>query len=135
MKRLLEFYLAYFDLLYSDPDYRITDSETTTNPGNASLTISGSVLTWRVSSDRGQAQIVVAASRFATSGNWFWISLLKQYLDKQQDIDYLPAIAEIEWARSNMDRIVQLFSEPTTVEATCDELRALRRANAQKQLG
>jgi len=42
MRTLLQFFLEYFDFLYLDPRYRITDSTTAGETINASLTITGS---------------------------------------------------------------------------------------------
>jgi len=130
VKALLQFYLKYFDLLYLDPRYRITDSET--SGANASLTVTGPVLTWLLVNDRGQMQISLAPTCLATPRNWFWISLIRQYLDDDTEIEYLSAPDEIGWMSQNQARVEQLFADPATLEATCDNLKALRRDNANK---
>ena len=130
MKTLLEFYLKNFAFLYLDPRYRITDSKTEGDAINASLTVSGPILTWLLANDRDQMQISIAPTRLATARNWFWVSLIKQYVDKEPAINYLSALDEIDWIRQNEPRVEQLFSDPSALETICDELKALRRANA-----
>lgn len=77
----------------------------------------------------------IAPTRLATSRNWFWVSLIKQYLDAEDEIEYLPVEKEVEWLKSNIDRIEHLFSDASTLEPTCDALRALHRRNADKDWG
>lgn len=61
MKTLLEFFLRHFDFPYLDPSYRITDSTTSGNPLiNASLRLTGPVISWDLSNDRGQVRIIIA---------------------------------------------------------------------------
>jgi hypothetical protein len=135
MRTLLEFFLKNFDFLYLDSRYRITDSKTRGDAINASLTVTGPILTWFLVNDRGQMQLSIAPTRSLTPRNWFWASLVKQYLDDVPEIEYLPIEKEIEWARSNIQGIEQLFSDTSTLEDTCDKLRALRRSNADKYWG
>ena len=130
MRALLEFFLTYFDFLYLDPRYRITDSEAATDRVNASLTVTGPTLTWALTNERGQMQIAVAPTHLLAPRNWFWVSLIKQYLDKEAEIQYLPAPDEAHWMRENGGRVEQLFSDASTLEAICDEIKVLRRANA-----
>lgn len=55
MKTLLEYFLKYFDFLYSDPRYRITDSRTSgAQTIDAALTLSGPVASWSFANNRGQ---------------------------------------------------------------------------------
>jgi len=131
VKALLEFYLRYFEFLYLDSRYRITDSKT--DGVNASLTVTGPNLTWSVANDREQIQLSIGPT--CLPGNGFWISLIKQYLDASEEIQYLPAAEEIAWARENIDQIDQLFSATSNLESTCGALRGLLRANAEKQWG
>jgi hypothetical protein len=131
VKALLEFYLRYFDFLYLDSGYRFTNSRT--DGVNASLTVTGPNLTWSIVNDRGQIQLSIAPTTLP--GNGFWISLIKQYLDGNEDIQYLPAAEEIEWARENIDQIEQMFSATSDLESTCGALRELLRSNAEKQWG
>ncbi|OBF57235.1 hypothetical protein A5756_09665 [Mycobacterium sp. 852002-53434_SCH5985345] len=130
MRALLEFFLVYFDFLYLDPRYRITDSETAADGANASLTLTGPTLTWALTNERGQMQIAVAPTHLLTPRNWFWVSLIKQYLDKEAEIRYLPAPDESHWMRENGDRVEQLFSDASNLEAICDDIKVLRRSNA-----
>jgi hypothetical protein len=131
VKELLEFYLKYFDFLYLDSRYRLSDSKT--DGVNASLTVTGPNLTWSIVNDRGQIQLAIVPTNMP--GNGFWISLIKQYLSGSEDIHYLSAVEEIEWARVNIRRIDELFSVTSDLESTCGTLRALMRSNAEKQWG
>jgi len=133
MKTLLEYFLRYFDLLYLDPRYRITDSSTggvATN--NASLRLTGPILSWSLTNDKGQILLHVAPTELAAASNWFRVSLMKQYLDNDDEIEYLPAADEIGWVRENSGRLEQLFADDSKLESTCDKLGALRRSNANK---
>ncbi|HWX99573.1 MAG TPA: hypothetical protein VNY55_06760 [Mycobacterium sp.] len=130
MRVLLEFLLKYLDFLYLDPRYRITDSKT--RGDNASLTITGPDLIWHVANDRGQMQLSITPTRLATARNGFWVSLIKQYVDGDEEIHYLSALDEIRWMRENGNRVEQLFSDASTIETTCEDLKVLRRANADK---
>jgi hypothetical protein len=132
MKTLLEFCLKYFDFLYLDPRYRITNSKTGSARINASLTVTGPVITWLVVNDRGQMHISLAPTSLALPRNWFWVSLVKQYIDNEPEITYLSAPDEIAWMRQNAARVEELFSDASTLANVCDELKVLRRANADK---
>ncbi|MGR6978369.1 hypothetical protein [Mycobacteroides abscessus] len=133
MKKLLELFLSQFDFLYLDPQFRITNSSTDGSALNGSLTVTGNVLTWRIANDRNQLQLSIAPTQIPDQG--FWVSLLRQYLDKLEQIEYLPPSQEIDWARGNLERIEALFADSQSVQPVCDELRALRRSNAEKEWG
>ena len=133
MKTLLEYLLKYFDVLYLDPRYRITNSSTTgVASNNASLTITGPILSWQLTNDRGQFLLAVAPTALATPDNWFTVSLIKQYLNGQDEVDYLTAADEIAWIRENGERAEELLSDASTIETVCETLRSLRRSNANK---
>lgn len=133
MKTLLEYFLRYFDLLYLDPRYRITDSSTGgVASNNASLRLTGPILSWSLANDKGQIVLHVAPTELAAASNWFRVSLIKQYLDNDDEIEYLPAADEIGWVRENSGRLEQLFADDSKLESTCDKLGALRRSNANK---
>jgi hypothetical protein len=133
MKTLLEYFLKYFDVLYLDQRYHITNSSTSgVASNNASLTITGPTLSWDLANDKGQFILGVAPTALATSDNWFSVSLIKQYLNGQDDIEYSSAADEIAWVRENGGRVEQLFSDASTIEIICDRLRSLRRSNANR---
>jgi hypothetical protein len=133
MKTLLEYFLEYFEVLYLDPRYRITDSSTSSVATNdASLRLTGPILSWHLSNDKGQILLSVAATGLLTSNSWFRISLVKQYLNGEDEIEYLSAAEEIGWIRENGMRVEQLFSDVASLETTCETLRALRRTNANR---
>ena len=136
MKALLEFFLKYFDHLYQNPKYHITNSKTSgANAINASITVTGPEMSWLIANDRGQMQLSLSPTQLQSPENWFWISLLRQYLDGRDEIQYLSAVEELRWVRDNEQRLTNLFSDHSTVESVCEELRALRRSNAEKYWG
>jgi hypothetical protein len=133
MKTLLEYFLKYFDFLYLDPRYRITNSSTSgVASNNASLTITGPVLSFSLTNDRGQFLLGVAPTALATPDNWFAVSLIKQYLDGRDEIEYPSAADEVEWLRENGERVEDLFSAISELDDTCEKLRTLRRSNSDK---
>ncbi|MCV7171251.1 hypothetical protein H7I41_15150 [Mycobacterium manitobense] len=131
MKKLLEIFLRHFEFLYADPRYRFTDSRT--HAPNASLTVSGPDVTWWITLDRGQLELSVAPTRLP--GDSYWISLIRQYVRGDDDIRYLSAADEIDWARENVEQIERLFSEASDVEAVTHTLAGLRRENGEKRWG
>lgn len=131
MKQLLEIFLRYFEFLYGDSRYRITDSRA--REPNAALTVTGPNLTWLITVDRGQVRLSAGTTKLP--GRLFWTSLIRQYLLGEEDIRYLSAPEEIEWARTHLNQIEQLFSDDATVESTRDRLEALLRSNGEKQWG
>ena len=133
MKSLLEYFLKYFDILYLDPRYRITNSSTTgVATNNASLTMTGPTLSWELANDKGQFLLVVAPTALATSDNWFSVSLIKQYLTRQDEIENLSAADEIAWIRVNGQLVEDLFSNASELEDICETLRSLRRSNSNR---
>ncbi|NDJ92012.1 hypothetical protein [Mycolicibacter kumamotonensis] len=133
MKTLLEYFLMHFDMLYLDPQYHITNSSSRGLPTvDASLQVTGPILSWNLKNNRGQIELTVAPTQLATLENWFWLSLLKQYIDAQPEIDYMSADEEIEWVRNNMERVEQIFTDTSTLDETCKELRDLRQSNSDK---
>lgn len=131
MKKLLEIYLRHFEFLYADPRYRFTDSRT--HAPNASLTVSGPDVTWLVVLDRGQLELSAAPTRLP--GDGFWISLIRQYVRGDDDLRYLSAAEEVDWARENVGQIERLFSEASDLESITHALADLRRKNGEKRWG
>lgn len=132
MKQLLEIFLRYFEFLYSDERYRFTDSRT--HGANASLTVTGPAITWIITVDRGQLQLSVAPTQLP-GARGFWISLIRQYLKGDEDIQYLSPPEEIDWARTHLNQIEQLFSDAATLESNRDQLVELLKSNGEKQWG
>lgn len=136
MKTLLDFLLRYFDFLYLNPQYRITDSTSSGSATiNASLTLTGPVISWDLSNDRGQITFAVAPTQFARSpDNWFRLSLIRQYLDDYDETNVVSPVETVAWTRDNIGRIEELFSD-TAVARSCDELIALAKSLAIKYFG
>jgi hypothetical protein len=131
VKKLLEVFLRHFEFLYADPRYRFTDSRT--HAPNAWLAVSGPDLTWWITLDRGQLELSVSPTRLP--GDSFWISLIRQYLEGDDDIRYLSAAETIDWARENVGQIERLFSEASDVESITHALADRRRRNGEKYWG
>jgi hypothetical protein len=85
-----------------------------------------------LANDKGQILLDVAPTELVAPENWFRISLIKQHLNGDDEIEHVSAADEIEWVRQNGSRVEQLFSDAATLETTCTTLRALRRSNANK---
>lgn len=134
MKRLLEFFLQHFEWIYLNPDYRITDSKTSGSAElDASLVVTGAVLTWRLVNNRGQFQLAVAPTKLLSRDNWFWLSVIRQYLDGDEDT--ILDEAGIEWLINNTNRVEQLFKDRATAAASCERLNALKEAIAVRLFG
>jgi hypothetical protein len=135
MKSLLEFFAAYFDFLYLDPRYRITNSRTSGVPTiDAGLTLTGPGLSWSIHNNRGKLGIGVAPTTLADSPeNWFRISVISQYLDNSEEAIIDPTIM-VAWARKNLNRIEDIFSDANTAKS-CEQLRALEETIANKRFG
>ncbi|GAA4537647.1 hypothetical protein GCM10023161_14850 [Mycobacterium paraffinicum] len=133
---MLQFYLQYFDFLYLDSRYRITDSATSGNPTiNASLTIAGPSLTCHISNDRGQIGVTFAPTKSTeVPDNWFRASLIRQYLDNYDETNTVSSEAMAAWIRDNLERIEDLFSD-AKADGSCKELLNLAKLLADKYFG
>lgn len=135
VRELLAYFLKYFDHLYQNPEYHITNSKTSgANVINASITVTGPEVSWLIANDRGQMQLSLAYSP-AVTRELVLDLLIRQYLDGHDEIQYLSAAGELRWVRDNEQRLTDLFSDQSTIESVCEELRALRRSNAEKYWG
>ena len=120
-------------MLYLNPQYHITNSSSRGLPTvDASLQLTGPVLSWNLANNRSQIEVTVAPTQLATQENWFWLSLLKQYIDDQPEIHYMSTKEEIEWVRQNMERVEQIFSDASILDETCNKLKGLRQSNSDK---
>ena len=136
MKTLLEYFLKYFDFLYSDPRYRITDSRTSgAQTIDAALTLSGPVASWSFANNRGQIDLGIAPTRLAKSHeHWFRIPLVRQYLDHYDETNAAPPEETAAWIRDNRGRIEDLFCDASAADS-CKALIALEKALAIKYFG
>lgn len=135
MKTLLEFYLRYFDFLYLDPRYRITNSRTAGVAAiNASLTLTGPALSWLIANDRGQMQFHVAPTKLNAPENWFRMPIIRQYLDGYDETNQVSPEETVAWIRDNLGRIEELFSD-SPAGKSCKALAELENANAIKYFG
>lgn len=136
MTTLLRFYLQYLDFLYLDPRYHITDSATSGNPTiNASLTVTGPLVSWHISNDRGQIGFTFAPAKLAAlPDNWFRASLIRQYLDDFDETNAVSSEAMVVWIRDNMQRIEELFND-ARADKSCEELLNLAKVLADKYFG
>jgi hypothetical protein len=136
MKTLLEFFMRYFDFLYLDPRYRITDSTTSGAASiDAGLTLTGPVISWSLHNNRGKIGFGVAPTQFAASPeNWFRIPVVRQYLDDYDETNFPSPEATVAWIRDNLGRIEELFSD-TSAAGSCKALIALEESLATKYFG
>ncbi|MGB6206620.1 hypothetical protein [Mycobacterium sp.] len=135
MEELLEFYLKYFSFLYLDPNYHITDSSTDGSATiNASLTATGPLLSWQLTNNLGQIRIDIAPTKLSSPGNWFRISIIRQYLDGYDEQSPVSPGDAVAWVRDNLSRIEELFSD-SSATASCTALTELENANAIKYWG
>jgi hypothetical protein len=133
---LLEFVLKHLDFLYLDPQYRITDSSTTgVATSGATLTLTSPATSWQILNDRGRISFSIAPTELATdAGNWFRLSIIRQYLDDYDEMNAVAPAEAVAWARQNRTRIDDLFSNVRASES-CKALTALENANAVKYWG
>lgn len=136
MTKLLESLLAYLGVLYLNPAYRITDSRSTGSASeNASLRLTGNVLSWRLNNDRGQIRLVVAPTKLESADNWFRLTSVRQYLDGIEEHGTMLTNELASWLSANIDRIEMLFANESGAARTCEALIALEEAKATKLFG
>lgn len=124
----------HFDFLYLDSRYRISDSRTSSSSeSDAFLVMTGPILTWRLVNNRGQFQLAVAPTELLARENWFWLSVIRQYLDSDEDT--ILDDQGIGWLRDNISRIEQLFMDHPTAFNSCERLNALKEAIAVRLFG
>jgi hypothetical protein len=134
MKRLLAFFYNHLEFLYLNPLYRISDSSTTGSATDrASLTLTGETLTITLTNDHEVIRCSVAPTKFPGQRNWFWMSLLRQFLDGGEETIVSPA-DNASWFRDNFSRIEALFADDV-VSRSIEEISTLRRENAVKEFG
>jgi hypothetical protein len=136
MTKLLEYFLRYLEVLYLDPGYRITDSSSTGSATeNASLRLTGDILSWRLTNDRGQIRLVVAPTKLETSENWFRITSVRQYLDHEEEHGTMLTDELVSWLSLNINRVVDLFADDSIAASSCAALIAIEEAKANKLFG
>jgi hypothetical protein len=136
MTKLLEYFLRYLEVLYLDPGYRITDSSSTGSATeNASLRLTGEILSWRLTNDRGQIRLVVAPTKLETSENWFRITSVRQYLDHEEEQGTMLTDELASWLSLNINRVVDLFADDSIAASSCAALIAIEEAKANKLFG
>jgi hypothetical protein len=136
MTKLLEYFLRYLEVLYLDPGYRITDSSSTGSATeNASLRLTGDILSWRLTNDRGQIRLVVAPTKLETSENWFRITSVRQYLDHKEEQGTMLTYELASWLSLNINRVLELFADDSIAASSCAALIAIEEAKANKIFG
>jgi hypothetical protein len=136
MKTLLQFIIQYAEFLYLNPAYRFTDSK---NRGladiDASISLTGERLRWEITNDRGQIYFAAVPLPQQSPENWFWLSLIRQYLEGGEDTGRGAPIEQASWLSNNLGRVEQMFADDPTSTRICEELVALRRSNSYKNFG
>jgi hypothetical protein len=135
MKTLLAFFYNHFEFLYLHPQYRITDSSTSGVATNgATLRLTGPVMSFWFSNDRGKVFCDVAPTKFDASKNWFRISIVRQFLDGFEGTNVVPPAESADWIRQNLSRIEALFADDVVTDS-CTNISALEKAMADKYYG
>lgn len=136
MRALLEFVVRYLQTLYLNPSYRFIDSSSRGfADSDASISLSNDSLRWDITNDRGQVDMILTPLRYATEENHFWLSLVRQYIEGGDDTAQGSAVELANWLTENLGRIEQLFVDESKAPRVCQELVALRLANARKNWG
>lgn len=136
MTKLLEYLIEYLSVLYLNPAYRITDSKSTGSATtNASLRLTGDVLSWRLNNDHGQIRLVVGPTKLETPDNWFRLTSVRQYLDGIDEQGTMLTDELATWLSLNVNRIEDLFNSESTAAKACESLIALEEAKATKLFG
>jgi hypothetical protein len=136
MTKLLESLIEYLAVLYLNPTYRITDSASTGSAAtNASLRLTGEILSWRLNNDRGQIRLVVAPTKLESAENWFRLTSVRKFLDGIEEQGTMLTDELASWLSANIDRVEELFANETTAAQSCESLIALEEAKATKLFG
>ncbi len=118
-----------------NPNYRITNSRTSgSDTINASLTVTGPILSWQIANDRGQILFDVAPTKSISPDNWFRVPIVRQYLDGYDETNVVSLAESVAWIRDNAQRIEDLFVDSSAAQS-CKALTALEEANALKYWG
>jgi hypothetical protein len=136
MRILLQFVLEYLEVLYLNPRYRFTDSA---NRGLAdidpSTTITGDQLVWQINNGRGQINWAVAPVHRAASEYWFWVPLIRQYLEGGDESPHDSPVQQAAWLTQHLNEVEELFDGEAFSARACEELVTLRRSNSSKRWG
>jgi hypothetical protein len=136
MKYLLEVFLKYFDFLYLDPRYHITNSSTSGAPDiDAQILLTGDILSWSFTNDRGQVILAVAPTAQLSPENWFRLSIIRRHLDKTSESGSTLTVEAIDWLRANASRVESLFLDARVSKMSCEALIALENAVADELFG
>lgn len=135
IKTLLESYVRYLEFIYLNPDYRITNCRTSgSDTINASLTLTGTILSWQIANDRGQILFDVAPTKLRPPDNWFRVPIVREYLDGYDETNVVSPAEAASWGRDNVRRIEDLFTDPSAAQS-CKALAAPEGANTLKYWG
>jgi hypothetical protein len=136
MRILLQFFLEYLEVLYLNPKYRFTNSA---NRGladiDASITMTGDQLVWQINNDRGQINWAVAPVHRANSEYWFWLPLIRQYLEGGDESPQDSPVQQAAWLTQHLTEVEELFDGDTSSARVCEELVTLRRWNSSRKWG
>lgn len=96
MKTLLDFILHNVEVLYLNPTYRFTNSkQRALCETDASISLTGDALRWTITNDRGQIYFTVVP--LESVKNWFWLSLIRQYLQGGDEIQVVAPLDDANW--------------------------------------
>ena len=135
MKTLLTHIFDNFEFLYTNPQYRITDSSTDGRPtGDAFLRLTGPLASFWFTNERGRLFCDVAPTQSASQKNCFRVPIVRQYLEGLAEVSASPAKETAAWIEGNLERIETLFTEDA-VAKSCSERSSLERISAEQRFG
>ena len=129
LRALSEWLLFFFD----PPGYRLADSEVSPSFGDASVTLEGEDLVWRLVRDRSQLFLECRPSDGPTD-RWYSTDLLIQLLEGQR-VETAELDAETAgWVGRHLTEIEARF-RPAALPSTVNELKELKRKRAKDLFG
>jgi hypothetical protein len=135
VKTLLAHLYNDFEFLYTNPQYRFTDSSTDGRPtGDASLRLTGPLASFWFSNERGRLVCDVAPTQSASQENWFRVPIVRQYLEGLAEASPIPVKESAAWIESNLKRIEALFTEDV-IARSCSEMSSLEKISAEQRFG
>jgi hypothetical protein len=135
VKTLLAHIYNNFEFLYTNPQYRITDSRTDGRlTGDASLRLTGPLASFWVSNERGRLFCDVAPTQAASQKNWYRVAIVRQYLEGLSEASATSAKESAAWIESNLERIETLFTEDA-IARSCSEMSSLEKISAEQRFG
>jgi hypothetical protein len=128
--RVLADWLAFF---FQPPGYRLSDSTVSSGFGDASITLSGPIIVWRLVRDRAQI-FLECRPRNGPPHQWYSTDILIRHLEGRA-VQTAELTAETaDWISRHLAGIEAGFA-PGAVAATVSKLEQLKRERADERFG